>query len=136
MNASDRAFVRTRAAGRCEYCRLHENDLPLFSFHVDRIIAGKHGGTYEINNTSWSCHHCNLAKSSNLSGRDRKSGKVVPLFNPRRQLWNRHFRWRGDILVGRTASARATVAVLNMNAPYRIRLRALLREVGAFPSNL
>jgi len=45
MKRSLRRFVRVRAEERCEYCRLHESDLPLLSFHVDHILPKKHGGT-------------------------------------------------------------------------------------------
>jgi hypothetical protein len=125
--------VRLRAQRRCEYCRLHENDLPLFTFHVEHIIARNHGGTDWLNNLAWSCHHCNLSKSSNLSGRDRATGRIVPLFDPRRQRWGRHFQWRGPRLVGRSACGRATITVLNMNAPHRLNLRRLLIRAGLFP---
>jgi hypothetical protein len=122
-----------RAGQRCEYCRLHEEDLPLFPFHVEHIVAKKHGGTDRADNLAWSCHHCNLGKSSNLSGRDPVTGRVVILFHPRRQLWTRHFQWRGPRLTGRTACGRATIRVLNMNAPHRIALRRLLISAGVFP---
>jgi len=133
MKASTRATVRSRAARRCEYCRLHEEDLPLFPFHVEHIVARKHGGSDNPNNLAWSCHLCNLAKSSNLSGIDPASGRVTVLFNPRRQHWERHFRWYGPRLEGRTASGRATIAVLNVNAPHRVDLRSLLMAGGLFP---
>lgn len=45
MKASTRALVRARAARRCEYCRLHEDDLPLFPFHIEHILPKKHGGS-------------------------------------------------------------------------------------------
>jgi 5-methylcytosine-specific restriction endonuclease McrA len=77
-----RALVRSRAGGRCEYCRLHEADLPLYPFHVEHIVAKKHHGEDDARNLAWSCHECNLAKSSNLSGRDFVSGRIVALFNP------------------------------------------------------
>ncbi|MBI3462507.1 MAG: HNH endonuclease [Planctomycetes bacterium] len=133
MNASTRSLVRLRAAHRCEYCRLNEEDLPLFPFHVEHIIAKKHGGTDDPDNLAWSCHNCNLAKSSNLSGRDPDTGGVVVLFNPRRQRWKRHFHWIGPKLLGRTACGRATIAVLNINAPHRIDLRNLLITADLFP---
>jgi hypothetical protein len=133
MRAATRALVRSRAGRRCEYCRLHERDLPLFSFHVEHILPKKHGGTDDPQLLAWSCHHCNLAKSSNLSGRDSVSGRVVVLFNPRRQLWKRHFAWNGPQLVGLTPCGRATIAVLNINVPHRIDLRELLLEAGLFP---
>src|SRR5262245_20230712 len=111
MKAMVRALVRSRAKGRCEYCRLHETDLPAFPLHADHIVARKHGGTDHLSNLAWSCHLCNLSKSSNLSGRDPLTGRIVTLFHPRRQHWARHFRWNGSWLVGRTASGRATIVV-------------------------
>jgi HNH endonuclease len=128
-----RALVRSRAGQRCEYCRLHEYDLPLFSFHVEHILPKKHGGTDDAKTLAWSCHYCNLAKSSNLSGRDAETGRIVVLFNPRRQRWQRHFRWDGPRLLGLTACGRATIAVLNINRPHRIDLRQLLIASGRFP---
>lgn len=133
MNAATRAFVRARGQRRCEYCRIHEDDLPAFPFHIEHIVATKHGGTDERDNLAWSCHHCNLAKSSNLSGIDPVSGRLAPLFNPRTQNWVRHFKRQGPKLVGRTSSGRATIVVLNVNSPQRIDLRRLLIMTGQFP---
>ena len=133
MKASARALVRSRAVRRCEYCRLHEDDLPLFTFHTEHILPQKHGGTDDPKLLAWSCHYCNLAKSSNLSGRDALTGRIVVLFNPRRQRWQRHFAWDGPRLVGLTSFGRATIAVLNINSPHRIGLRELLIAVGRFP---
>ncbi len=87
MKAFVRALVRSRAARRCEYCQLHERDLPLFPFHSEHIVARKHRGTDDPENLAWACHHCNLGKSSNLSGIDPTTGRVVLLFNPRQHLW-------------------------------------------------
>ena len=128
-----RALARSRAEQRCEYCRLHEADLPLFPFHVEHIIPQKHHGDDDPDNLAWSCHECNLAKSSNLSGRDLVTGRIVVLFNPRRQRWHRHFAWAGARLVGLTACGRATIDVLNINEAERIDLRELLVMAGLFP---
>ena len=133
MKASTRVLVRSRAGRRCEYCRLHEADLPLYPFHIEHILAKKHGGGDEASNLAWSCHYCNLAKSSSLSGRDALTGRIVVLFNPRRQRWKRHFEWDGPRLVGRTPCGRATIAVLNINVPHRIGLRELLISAGLLP---
>jgi hypothetical protein len=133
MKASIRALVRSRAGNRCEYCRLHERDLPLFSFHIEHIISKKHHGGDDPSNLAWSCHECNYAKSSNLSGRDFITRRVVVLFNPRRQRWRRHFMWDGARLVGLSPSGRATIDVLNINDPDRIDLRELLVVAGLFP---
>jgi hypothetical protein len=47
--------------------------------------------------------------------------------------WRRHFRWDGPCLVGRTAVGRVTIAVLAMNAPAFVEVRAALHEEGVFP---
>jgi hypothetical protein len=133
MRASIRALVRSRAGRRCEYCRLHERDLPSFTFHIEHIVSRKHHGSDDLRNLAWSCHECNLAKSSNLSGRDVETGRIVALFNPRRQRWSRHFTWDGARMVGLTACGRATIDVLNINEPDRIDLRELLVIAGGFP---
>jgi len=54
----------------------------------------------------------------------------VRLFDPRRQLWKRHFEWRGAVLVGRTQIGRATIAVLNINDLQRLELRQMLMSQG------
>jgi hypothetical protein len=59
--------------------------------------------------------------------------RAKALFNPRRQRWVRQFTWDGARLVGLTACGRATIDVLNINAPYRIDLRELLIIAGRFP---
>ena len=133
MKPSVRRFVRLRAGRRCEYCRLHESDQPFLSFHLEHIIAKKHHGSDHPDNLAWSCLECNAAKSSNLSGRDLMTGRVVVLFNPRRQRWSRHFEWEGARLVGLTPCGRATIDVLNINARHRIELRELLILGGVFP---
>lgn len=112
---------------------MHEEDRPLFPFHVEHIVAKKHRGRDELANLAWACHECNLGKSSNLSGRDPLTGRIVVLFHPRRQRWDRHFEWEGSLLIGLTACGRATIEVLNINASQRIDLRDLLTLAGRFP---
>ena len=46
---------------------------------------------------------------------------------------SRHFRWDGPTLIGRTPIGRATVAVLNVNDPEAVAIRAALIEAGLFP---
>src|SRR5262245_8985141 len=133
MKASTRRLVRRRAAQRCEYCRLHESDQPLLHFHIEHVIARKHHGGDDPANLAWACLECNLGKSSNLSGRDGVTRRIVVLFNPRRQRWSRHFVWRGAWLVGLTPCGRVTVDVLSINAPHRVELRELLIRGGVFP---
>jgi hypothetical protein len=126
MKPSLRRLVRERAGSRCEYCHLPESAVPAAPFHLEHIVARQHGGSDGPSNRCWSCHRCNLHKGPNLSGLDPVTRRIVGLFNPRRQLWKRHFKWVGAVLVGRTRTGRATIAVLNINAPQRIELRQTL----------
>ena len=80
-----------------------------------------------------SCLHDNSHKGPNIAGMDPLTGKLTKLFNPRRHKWERHFRWDGAYLVGRTGIGRTTVAVLAMNDPDVIRVRRSLIDEGLFP---
>jgi hypothetical protein len=125
-------LVWRRARGRCEYCQLpHEYDE--LTFEIDHIIALKHRGPTRASNLCLACFACNNHKGTNLSGVDPKTKKIVNLFNPRRHKWNRHFRWDGPILVGRTPIGRATIIVLEINLDYRVDLRQGLIDEGVFP---
>ncbi len=44
MDSALRLLVRTRAGNRCEYCRIHQDQDPFFTFPVDHIIARQHRG--------------------------------------------------------------------------------------------
>ena len=56
MDAFTREWVRQRAGYRCEYCCLHEDDDPLFTFHVEHIVAKQHGGGDSPSNLALACH--------------------------------------------------------------------------------
>jgi hypothetical protein len=122
--ASLREFVRRRADDRCEYCGIRQESDPFFTFHVEHIVAKQHGGATLEANLALSCHHCNLHKGPNLSGIDPLTGAVVQLYNPRTAPWTEHFALRQGAVGGRTPVGRATAALLNMNSPPRVRLRA------------
>jgi hypothetical protein len=124
--------TRERARKLCEYCQLPE-ELVSTPFQVDHIIAEKHAGQTSLENTAWSCLHCNSFKGPNIAGRDNETQTTVPLFDPRHDDWNKHFVWDHAILCGLTPIGRATIAVLRINAPYRIAVRASLIEEGRFP---
>jgi hypothetical protein len=133
MDDALRAYVRQRAGGRCEYCRLHEDDADFFSFHVEHVVAKQHRGGDDANNLCYACAECNWAKGPNLAG--LLGRKLYPLYNPRTQNWNRHFRWEQTVLVGKTKSGIVTVQVLNINDPSRVMLRENLLFEGRFPPN-
>lgn len=133
MDAATRARVWERAGHRCEYCRIHQDDEPFYRLHVEHVVAKQHGGSDDADNLALACHHDNDHKGPNLTGIDPETGNVVRLFHPRRQRWSRHFRLDGPVIVGRTQCGRATVAVLALNAPDRVELRAELIAAGRFP---
>ena len=133
MRSATLSFVRNRADNRCEYCRIHQDDEPLWTFHVEHIIARQHGGLDHLDWLALACHECNFRKGPNLAGIDPESGRRAWLFNPREQNWARHFRWQGPVLVGRTAIGRATIAVLGINISERVAFRKTLVEAQVFP---
>lgn len=130
MDEALRQLVRTRAAQRCEYCHLEQKQAPFAHFHIDHIVSRQHGGSDDSENLTLACHHCNLHNGPNLTGVDPESGQITPLFNPRKEIWNRHFALRGILVVGLTSIGRITVRVLAMNAPDRMQLRAELQNTG------
>jgi hypothetical protein len=125
--------IRRRARGRCEYCRLPATAHPT-PFEIEHIIARQHGGTTIFANLAYSCLHCNRHKGPNVSGFLRRGSRrlLVPLFNPRRHKWERHFRWQGPYLMSRTSIGRVTIDVLAINDPLRVAVRHALIEDGLF----
>ena len=124
MTEAARAFVRQRAANRCEYCHLHQDDSPLAALHLEHIRPRKHGGSNDESNLCLACIDCNLRKGPNLTGIDPATGAVTALFNPRQQRWEDHFEWEGIHITGKTATGRTTVHVLEMNSDDQLNLRA------------
>jgi 5-methylcytosine-specific restriction endonuclease McrA len=55
LDAATRALVWRRASDRCEYCGLRQIDSPFRTFHIDHIIARKHGGSDRPSNLVLAC---------------------------------------------------------------------------------
>ena len=125
-------LVRSRAGSCCEYCLMPQAFFPA-PFQFDHIIARQHDGPTSPSNLALSCLHCNSNKGPNIAGRDRITKKLTPLFNPRRHKWERHFRWDGPVLVGRTAIGRTTISVLAIDDTFLLGLRTELFKEGLFP---
>ncbi len=123
--------VIQRANGCCEYCHFPATgaDLP---FHLDHIIAEKHGGPTQSDNLAWACFSCNLHKGANIAGLDPLTGRLTRLFHPRSDVWARHFAWEGILLRGTTAIGRTTIAVLNINDADSLAVRRALQDEGIF----
>ena len=116
--------VALRAGHRCEYCHAPEDFFPN-RFTVDHIIPASRGGVTALENLALCCFACQQQKLDFEVGRDPVNEKDAPLFNPRKQRWERHFRWFTDglQLEGITRAGRATVARLRMNQYRQIEAR-------------
>ncbi len=51
-----RTQVAERAFYRCEYRLIKEED-SFFPFHVDHVMARKHGGSDALDNLAYACPH-------------------------------------------------------------------------------
>jgi hypothetical protein len=127
-----RQQVRRRAKGRCEYCLLADQD-SFFAHEPDHIIAEKHGGATSAKNLAFSCFDCNRFKGSDIASLDPVTRKLVPLFNPRTDVWKDHFQIVGGTIRGLTAVGRATERLLKLNLPARVDIRAILADAGRYP---
>ena len=123
MTAATRALVRQRADHRCEYCQTHQEDSPLAALHIEHIRPLKHGGSDDESNLCLACIDCNLHKGPNLTGIDPQTDAITPLFHPRQQRWNDHFRWDGIHLIAQTSVGRTTIRVLCLNSDEQLELR-------------
>ena len=119
-----RERVLATARGLCAYCQSAENLMGV-TFELDHIIPEAAGGSTSSDNLCLSCPNCNRSKASRLTAKDPKSGAVVSLFHPGRQVWPQHFAWSYDnrVIVGLTSVGRATVEALQMNRKTIVQLR-------------
>jgi hypothetical protein len=117
-----RRRVIFRAANRCEYCGLAQERQEA-TFHIDHILPVSAGGPTVLENLALACVSCSLRKAARRSGPDPETGRMIPLFHPRRQRWDDHFRWQGPRVIGLTATGRATIAALQLNRPAIVAIR-------------
>jgi 5-methylcytosine-specific restriction endonuclease McrA len=131
MSPTLRQVVTERADARCEYCDYPQciNDGVL---HLDHIIPPQLGGTHTADNRALACQHCNLRKRDKIEGADPLTNQAAPLFNPRQQHWDEHFRLErstGEI-IPLTSTGRVTVQELRLNHPDMVRVRIILIQMG------
>ena len=98
----------------------------LSSPHIEHIVARQHGGTDSEENLALACDRCNAYKGPNLTTASEETGEVVELFHPRKQKWSDHFEAVEGMILGKTEIGRASVRLLQMNAPRRMQLRRLI----------
>ena len=117
-----RRRVIERAGDRCEYCGIAQCGQEA-TFHIDHIHPTILGGGTELANLALACVSCSLRKGAKIAAVDHQTGEPVPLFHPRRDPWNLHFRWSGPEIIGISAIGRATIDALAMNRSIALAIR-------------
>jgi hypothetical protein len=131
--AALRQRVWERASGLCEYCLLHERD-DWLAFQIDHLISRKHGGRTAYSNLALACSDCNLAKGPDLGSLTRRSGVLMPFFNPRKDRWTDHFRLNGHRIMTLTDTGEVTCRIMGLNSPKRLVKRQVISMAGRYPS--
>jgi len=129
ISADLRAAVRARAHDRCEYCRIPEIAV-FFGHEPDHVIAEQHGGATTLENLALACGQCNRFKGPNIASVDPESGQIVPILNPRTDLWADHFHFESGRIIPLTPAGRATARLLNFSDQDREELRRKLWLAG------
>jgi hypothetical protein len=108
--------VRVAARNRGGYC-LSPQHLVMARLEIEHIIPLSQGGSSDESNLWLACPLCNRYKGDKTTAFDPETGAVVPLFNPRAQVWFEYFRWSEDGLriIGLTPIGRATVTTLHLS---------------------
>jgi 5-methylcytosine-specific restriction endonuclease McrA len=119
---------------RCEYCRT-SSKLTGTPLVMEHILPRSLGGSDERDNLAAACYRCNEFKGAKTAALDPETGQVVPLFNPRIDLWQAHFAWGngGTHLIGMTPTGRASVVALRLNNDNIVAARALWIESAWHP---
>ncbi len=127
-----RAQVIERAKNRCEYCLMPER-FSATIFHIDHIRSIKHDGKNTFDNLAFSCPHCNQNKGTDIATfLDLESDQLVRLFNPRKDIWIKHFEVNLGQILGVTDVGIATVKLLGFNQTERMILRGELLKLGLY----
>jgi len=134
VSAALRRAVRRRARGLCEYCRSCP-ELTGHDFTIDHIVPTSSGGVNRSQNLCWCCFWCNNFKQAQTQAVDPRTSRLVPLFHPRLDQWEGHFKWSrdGTRMIGRTPTGRATIEALRLNRPILLRARRVWVRHGLHP---
>jgi HNH endonuclease len=128
-----RQQVMERARGLCEYCQTAQ--IIVVTMEIDHIVPQSAGGETELGNLCLVCRGCNSFKQDFQSAIDPQTEQDIALFNPRTEQWSTHFHWAEDgiIIVGLTATGRATIQRLRMNRDGIVASRRLWVQAGWHP---
>ncbi|NUO83220.1 HNH endonuclease [candidate division KSB1 bacterium] len=129
-----RTKVAAQARYRCGYCLTSQEYSGAF-LEIEHLVPLKLGGTSAEENLWLACSWCNRYKSFQVDGVDPISRRRTALYNPRRQVWARHFRWSEDgvQIIGKTACGRTTVVALHLNHKFIVAARRRWVSAGWHP---
>lgn len=113
-----RSEVITRAGNRCEYCGLSQEGQEA-TFHIDHIQPVSLNGETHLDNLALACVSSPLRKGVSIGALDPETGLAVPLFHPRSDSWNLHYRWSGAELVGIDTDRTCHFISLGNQSPHR-----------------
>ncbi|MDJ0796233.1 MAG: HNH endonuclease [Calothrix sp. MO_167.B12] len=116
IDDATRELIRRRANYLCEYCHSPER-ICTTRFTIDHIIPKSIGGSDDIENLALACRRCNERRYNFVAGFDPETQTIVPLYNPRQQIWSEHFIWSvdGRKIIGITPVGRSTCQRLDLN---------------------
>ncbi len=105
------------------------------SFECEHIVPLSQSGATTLGNLAYACGGCNRAKAARTSAPDPETSESVQLFHPRAQVWGDHFAWNYDftLVIGLTATGRATVEALRLNRLGVVNLRRALLAIAEHP---
>ena len=95
-------------------------------------MSRKHGGESSGDNLAYCCVRCNLWKDTDIGSLSARTGRLIPLFNPRKDRWSDHFRLEEAIIEPQTAEGEATARLLKLNLDKRIAERRLPIAAGRY----
>jgi len=129
--AATSRLVHQRADFCCEYCQTRQRVIGQ-AMHIEHIDP--HGGDHP-DNLGLACANCNQSKGVATSAVDPVTQTVVPLFNPRQQIWDEHFAWDNEKtrLQGLTPVGRATIERLKINIERMVFARRVWISAGEHP---
>ncbi|MES1026612.1 HNH endonuclease signature motif containing protein [Gloeocapsa sp. BRSZ] len=116
INKNARQLVRERAKFLCEYCHSPEwSSADLFT--IEHLVPQSLGGSDELDNLALACRRCNERRYNFTTGIDLETGLEIQLFQPRQQVWAKHFIWTADgvKIISLTSVGRATCNRLDLN---------------------
>ena len=98
------------------------------AMHIEHINPA---GGDQPENLCLACPNCNLSKAAATGAEDPNTGEDVPLFNPRRHVWDQHFEWEDNyaLLRGLTPIGRATRSPVQ-NEPLANRISSKTMDAG------